>query len=72
MIAVDTAGDGSAADTVATAVAADPGIVSAHALPTAPGSDVAVVVAEATSTPQDATTQQTLERLRTSRSSRVP
>ncbi|HQR28147.1 MAG TPA: MMPL family transporter, partial [Nocardioides sp.] len=64
VIAVDTAGDGSAVDRVTAAVAGDRGIVSARALPTTPGSDVAVVTAQATSTPQDRETQQTLARLR--------
>jgi RND superfamily putative drug exporter len=64
VIAVDTAGDGGVVDRIAAGVAADRGIVSARALPAASDSDVAVVVAQATTTPQDEQTQQTLDRLR--------
>jgi RND superfamily putative drug exporter len=66
VIAIDTAGDASAPDRIVAAVAEDPGIASARALPAMPGSTVAVVTAQATSTPQDTDTQQTLERLRSS------
>ncbi len=64
VIAVDTAGDGSAPARIAAAVADDPGIASTQALPATSGSDVAVVLAQATTTPQDEATQETVERLR--------
>ena len=62
MIAVDPAGDSTAAERVAGAVAEDPGIATASVVRSTP--ELAVVTAEASTTPQDERTQSTLQRLR--------
>jgi len=62
VIAVDPAGDASAAQRVAAAVAKDPGITAASVVSSAP--DLGIVTAQATTTPQDEQTQRTLQRLR--------
>jgi len=64
VIAIDTAGDGGAEARVTQALSDDPGIVSTQTLPEPSASDIAVVLAQASSTPQSATTRDTLERLR--------
>ena len=62
VIAVDPAGDSTAAERVAGAVAEDPGIATASVVRSTP--ELAVVTAEASTTPQDERTQSTLQRLR--------
>ncbi|WP_395656007.1 MMPL family transporter [Nocardioides sp.] len=62
VIAVDPAGDRSAPQRVAAAVAEDPGIATASVVSSEP--DLGIVTAQATSTPQDEQTQETLQRLR--------
>jgi RND superfamily putative drug exporter len=63
LVVVDTADDPAVLGRLRAAIAADPGIASVHA-PT-PSGKVAVLVADPTSGPQDETTHDTTERLRT-------
>ncbi len=63
VIAVDTAGDASATQRVADAVGHDPGIAKVSVL-SPPTSEIGIVTAQATSSPQDAATKDTLARLR--------
>lgn len=62
VIAVDPAGDGSAPGRIASAVAKDPGIATASVMSNEP--ELAIITAQATTTPQDEQTQATLIRLR--------
>ena len=62
VIAVDPAGDRKAAERIAAAVSKDPGIATASVISNA--SDLGIVTAQATTTPQDVQTQLTLQRLR--------
>ncbi|MEM9467203.1 MAG: MMPL family transporter [Actinomycetota bacterium] len=64
LIAVDTAGDPELAGEIAAAVAADPNIASVQAAPPAEGSDVTSVLAFPETSPQDAETYDTVQRLR--------
>jgi putative drug exporter of the RND superfamily len=62
LIAIDPEGDSGAPERIAAAVAKDPGIATASVISRTP--ELAVVSAQATTTPQDARTQSTLQRLR--------
>ena len=62
VVAVDTGGDKNVVERVAAGVGADSGIARVDVLPT--DSNVAVLVAQPTTAPQSAATQQTLDRLR--------
>ncbi len=64
IVAVDVSRDRSVVEPLVSAVAADPGIASAEATPADATSDVAVIVAQPTTSPQDAATARTLDRLR--------
>jgi putative drug exporter of the RND superfamily len=64
VVAVDISRDRSVVDPLVSALAADPGIESAVAGPVAATSDVAVIVAQPTTSPQDVATAQTLDRVR--------
>ena len=64
VIAVDLARDRSVVPRLVTALAADPGIATVSAAPVGATSDVAVVLAQPTTTPQDAATARTLDRVR--------
>ena len=64
LIAVDTAGDPALAEEIAAAVAADPNIASAQAAPPVEGSDVTSVLAFTETSPQEAETFDTVQRLR--------
>ncbi len=65
VVAVDVSRDRSVVQPLVSALAADPGIASAAAAPMEAASDVAVIVAQPTTTPQDTETARTLDRLRT-------
>ena len=64
VVAVDVSRDRSVVEPLVSALAADPGIASAEAAPVDATSDVAVIIAQPTTTPQDAATARTLERVR--------
>ena len=64
VVAVDVAGDPSVVAPLVRALAADPGVASAVVAPAAAGSEVVVILTEPTTSPQDAATARTLERLR--------
>jgi len=64
VVAVDLSRDRSVVKPLVSALAADPGIASAAAAPVEATSDVAVIIAQPTTTPQDAGTARTLDRLR--------
>ncbi|MDQ1671037.1 MAG: putative drug exporter of the superfamily [Actinomycetota bacterium] len=64
VVALDIAGDPAVIEPLVEAVKADPGIASVGAPRVYADADVAVVVAIPTTGPQDAATQQTVERLR--------
>ncbi len=64
LIAVDTAGDAGLVDEIAAAVAADPNIASVQASPLVEGSDVTSVLAFTETSPQEAETFDTVQRLR--------
>ncbi|MGA9345937.1 MAG: MMPL family transporter, partial [Nocardioidaceae bacterium] len=64
VVAVDVAGDPSVVAPLVRALTADPGVASAVVAPAVAGSEVAVILTEPTTSPQDAATAQTLERLR--------
>lgn len=64
VVAVDLSRDRSVVEPLVSALAADPGIASAAAAPVEATSDVAVIIAQPTTTPQDAETARTLDRLR--------
>ena len=64
VIAVDTAGDASVIEPLASAVAADPGIAAVGPPRVDPTSGVATLVAQPTTSPQDEATRDTIERLR--------
>ena len=65
VVAVDVARDPSVVEPLMSALAADPGIASASAAPVEAGSKVAVIIAQPTTSPQDAATARTLDRVRT-------
>jgi RND superfamily putative drug exporter len=65
VVAVDVSRDRSVVAPLVSALAADPGIASAAAAPVETTSDVAVIIAQPTTTPQDAETARTLDRVRT-------
>ena len=65
VVAVDVAQDRSVVEPLVSALAADPGIASVTAAPVDVTSDVAVIIAQPTTSPQDAATARTLERVRT-------
>ena len=64
VVAVDVSQDRSVVEPLVSALAADPGIASAAAAPVEAPSDVAVIIAQPTTTPQDAETARTLDRMR--------
>ncbi|MEQ1702296.1 MAG: MMPL family transporter, partial [Ilumatobacteraceae bacterium] len=64
VIAVDLRGDTAVVDTLATAIAADPGIASVAPAQVNEAAGVAVIVAIPTSAPQDNATYTTIDRLR--------
>jgi len=64
VVAVDISRDRSVVEPLVSALAADPGIASAAATPVDATSDVAVIIAQPTTTPQDAETARTLDRVR--------
>jgi putative drug exporter of the RND superfamily len=64
VVAVDVSQDRSVVKPLVSALAADPGIASAAAAPVDPSSDVAVVIAQPTTSPQDVATARTLDRVR--------
>jgi RND superfamily putative drug exporter len=64
VVAVDVSRDRSVVEPLVSALAADPGIASAAAAPVEATSDVAVIIAQPTTTPQDAATARTLDRVR--------
>jgi putative drug exporter of the RND superfamily len=64
VVAVDVSRDRSVVEPLVSALAADPGIASAAAAPVEATSDIAVIVAQPTTTPQDAETARTLDRMR--------
>jgi RND superfamily putative drug exporter len=64
VVAVDLSRDRSVVEPLVSALAADPGIASAAAVPVEATSDVAVIIAQPTTTPQDAETARTLDRVR--------
>ncbi|MGZ5401172.1 MAG: MMPL family transporter, partial [Nocardioides sp.] len=64
VVAVDVSRDRSVVEPLVSALAADPGITSAAAAPVDATSDVAVIVAQPTTSPQDVATVRTLDRLR--------
>ncbi len=64
VVAVDLSRDRSVVEPLVSALAADPGIASAAAAPVEATSDVAVIIAQPTTTPQDADTARTLDRIR--------
>ncbi len=64
VVAVDVSRDRSVVEPLVSALAADPGIASAAAAPMEATSDVAVIIAQPTTTPQDAATARTLDRVR--------
>jgi RND superfamily putative drug exporter len=65
VVAIDVSRDRSVVAPLVSALAADPGIASAAAAPVETTSDVAVIIAQPTTTPQDAETARTLDRVRT-------
>ncbi|MGI9157311.1 MAG: MMPL family transporter [Marmoricola sp.] len=65
VVAVDLSRDRSVVEPLVSALAADPGIASAAAAPVDATSDVAVIIAQPTTSPQDVATAQTLDRVRT-------
>ncbi len=65
VVAVDLSRDRSVVEPLVSALAADPGIASAAAAPVDATSDVAVIVAQPTTSPQDVATARTLDRVRT-------
>ncbi len=64
VVAVDVSRDRSVVEPLVSALAADPGIASAAAAPVDATSDVAVVIAQPTTSPQDVATARTLDRVR--------
>jgi putative drug exporter of the RND superfamily len=64
VVAVDVSRDRSVVEPLVSALAADPGIASAAAAPMDATSDVAVIIAQPTTTPQDVATARTLDRVR--------
>jgi RND superfamily putative drug exporter len=64
VVAVDVSRDPSVVEPLASALAADPGIASVTTAAVDATSDVAVLVAQPTTSPQDAATARTLDRLR--------
>ena len=64
VVAVDVSRDRSVVEPLVSALAADPGIASAAAAPVDATSDVAVIIAQPTTTPQDVATARTLDRVR--------
>ena len=64
LIAVDTAGDPAIVDEIAAAVEADDNIASVQASPVPEGSDVTSILAFPVTSPQDAATFDTVQRLR--------
>jgi len=64
VVAVDLSRDRSVVEPLVSALAADPGVASAAAVPVEATSDVAVIIAQPTTTPQDAETARTLDRMR--------
>jgi putative drug exporter of the RND superfamily len=64
VVAVDLSRDRSVVEPLVSALAADPGVASAAAVPVEATSDVAVIIAQPTTTPQDAETARTLDRVR--------
>ncbi len=64
VVAVDVARDRSVLEPLVDSIAADPGVASARIVPGSAEADVAVVIAQATTSPQDAATVGTIERLR--------
>ncbi len=64
VVAVDVSRDRSVVQPLVSALAADPGIATATAAPVDATSDVAVIVAQPTTTPQDVATARTLDRVR--------
>ncbi len=64
VVAVDLSRDRSVVEPLVSALAADPGIASAAAAPVEATSDVAVIIAQPTTSPQDAETARTLDRMR--------
>ena len=64
VVAVDVSRDRSVVEPLVSALAADPGVASAAAAPVEATSDVAVIIAQPTTTPQDAETARTLDRMR--------
>lgn len=65
VVAVDVSKDRSVVEPLVSALTADPGVASVQAAPRTEGSDVAVIIAQPTTSPQDVATAQTLDRLRT-------
>ena len=64
VVAVDVSQDRTVVEPLVAALAADPGIASAAAAPLDPAGDVAVIMAQPTTTPQDVVTARTLDRIR--------
>jgi putative drug exporter of the RND superfamily len=64
VVAVEVSRDRSVVEPLVSALAADPGIASAEAAPMDATSDVAVIIAQPTTTPQDVATARTLDRVR--------
>ncbi len=64
VVAVDVSRDRSVVEPLVSALTADRGIASVDATPLDATSDVAVIVAQPTTTPQDETTARTLDRVR--------
>ena len=64
VIAVDIAGDPTVLEPLASAIAADPGIAEVSRPQVSPHADVAVLVAEPTTSPQAEATRETIDRLR--------
>ena len=64
VVAVDVSRDRSVVEPLVSALVADPGIASAAAAPVEATSDVAVIIAQPTTTPQDVATARTLDRVR--------
>ena len=64
VVAVDVSRDRSVVEPLVSALASDPGIASAAAAPMDATSDVAVIIAQPTTSPQDVATARTLDRLR--------
>ncbi len=64
VVAVDVSRDRSVVEGLVAALAADPGIASATAAPVGVASDVAVIIAQPTTSPQEVATARTLDRVR--------